>query len=77
MNILIRVPLHTSAEQHARLCALRTEFARAAQSPDVMERFEKAGGRPLAVIGEDARALLRRDLDRWVPLMRAAGLQPE
>jgi tripartite-type tricarboxylate transporter receptor subunit TctC len=61
----------------AELARWRAEFARAAQSPEVMERFEKAGGRPLAVIGEDARALLRRDLDRWVPLMRAAGLQPE
>ena len=67
-------PARTPAPELARW---RAEFARAAQSPDVMERFEKAGGRPMAVIGEDARALLRRDLERWVPLMRAAGLQPE
>ncbi|MEY3765692.1 MAG: tripartite tricarboxylate transporter substrate binding protein [Betaproteobacteria bacterium] len=67
-------PARTPAPELARW---RAEFARVAQSPDVMERFEKAGGRPLAVIGEDARALLRRDLERWVPLMRAAGLQPE
>jgi tripartite-type tricarboxylate transporter receptor subunit TctC len=67
-------PARTPAPELARW---RAEFARVAQSPDVMERFEKAGGRPMAVIGEDARALLRRDLDRWVPLMRAAGLQPE
>ena len=39
MNILIRVPLHTSAEQHARLCALRAEFARAcnALAPQVQQ----------------------------------------
>jgi tripartite-type tricarboxylate transporter receptor subunit TctC len=67
-------PARTPASELARW---RAEFARVAQSPEVMERFEKAGGRPMAVIGEDARALLRRDLDRWVPLMRAAGLQPE
>ena len=67
-------PARTPAPELARW---RAEFARVAQSPDVMERFEKAGGRPMAVIGEDARALLRRDLERWVPLMRAAGLQPE
>jgi tripartite-type tricarboxylate transporter receptor subunit TctC len=67
-------PARTPAPELARW---RAEFARAAQSPEVMERFEKAGGRPMAVIGEDARALLRRDLERWVPLMRAAGLQPE
>jgi tripartite-type tricarboxylate transporter receptor subunit TctC len=67
-------PARTPAPELARW---RAEFARAAQSPDVMDRFEKAGGRPLAVIGEDARAVLRRDLERWVPLMRSAGLQPE
>ena len=67
-------PARTPASELARW---RTEFARAAQSPDVMDRFEKAGGRPLAVIGEDARGVLRRDLERWVPLMRSAGLQPE
>ena len=67
-------PARTPAPELTRW---RSEFARVAQSPDVMERFEKAGGRPMAVIGEDARALLRRDLERWVPLMRAAGLQPE
>ena len=67
-------PARTPAPELTRW---RAEFARVAQSPDVMERFEKAGGRPMAVMGEDARALLRRDLERWVPLMRAAGLQPE
>ena len=37
MNVLIRVPLHTSAEQHARLCELRAVFARAcnALAPEV------------------------------------------
>lgn len=67
-------PARTPAPELARW---RSEFARAAQAPEVMERFEKAGGRPMAVIGDEARALLRRDLERWVPLMRAAGLQPE
>ena len=28
MNFLIRVPLNTSPEQHARLCELRAVFAR-------------------------------------------------
>lgn len=37
MNVLIRVPLQTSAEQHARLCELRAVFARAcnALAPEV------------------------------------------
>lgn len=39
MNVLLRVPLHTSAEQHARLCELRTVFARAcnALAPQVQQ----------------------------------------
>jgi len=56
---------------------LRTEFRKAITSPDVMERFEKAGGKPMAVMGDDAKALQRRDLDRWVALIKAAGIQPE
>jgi len=37
MNVLIRVPLQTSDEQHARLCELRAVFARAcnALAPEV------------------------------------------
>jgi len=56
---------------------LRTEFRKVITSPDVMERFEKAGGKPMAVMGDDAKALQRRDLDRWVALIKAAGIQPE
>ena len=39
MNVLIRVPLHTSDEQRARLCKLRAEFARAcnALAPQVQQ----------------------------------------
>jgi tripartite-type tricarboxylate transporter receptor subunit TctC len=56
---------------------LRGEMRKVMQSPDVIERFEKAGGRPLSLVGDEARAVWRRDLERWIPLMKAAGLQPE
>ena len=61
----------------AELNRLRTELRKVITSPDVMERLEKAGGKPLALVGDDAKAVLRRDLDRWVPLIKAAGIQPE
>jgi tripartite-type tricarboxylate transporter receptor subunit TctC len=61
----------------AELNRLRTELRKVITSPEVMERFEKAGGKPLALIGDDAKAVLRRDLDRWLPLIKAAGFQPE
>jgi hypothetical protein len=31
----------------------------------------------MAVMGEDAKALQKRDIDRWLPLIKAAGIQPE
>lgn len=67
-------PAKTPAPELARL---RAEMRKVIQAPDVIERFEKAGGRPLSLVGDDARAVWRRDLERWIPLMKAAGLQPE
>jgi tripartite-type tricarboxylate transporter receptor subunit TctC len=67
-------PAKTPAPELARL---RGEMRKVMQSPDVIERFEKAGGRPLSLVGDEARAVCRRDLERWIPLMKAAGLQPE
>ena len=67
-------PAKTPAPELARL---RGEMRKVMQSPDVIERFEKAGGRPLSLVGDEARAVWRRDLERWIPLMKAAGLQPE
>ncbi len=61
----------------AELNRLRTELRKVITATDVVERFEKAGGRPMAVMGEDAKALQKRDIDRWVPLIKAAGIQPE
>jgi tripartite-type tricarboxylate transporter receptor subunit TctC len=61
----------------AELNRLRTELRKVITSPDVMDRLEKAGGKPLALVGDEAKAVLRRDLDRWVPLIKAAGIQPE
>jgi len=61
----------------AELNRLRTELRKVIAAPDVVERFEKAGGRPMAVMGDDAKALQKRDIDRWVPLIKAAGIQPE
>ena len=61
----------------AELNRLRTELRKVITATDVVERFEKAGGRPMAVMGDDAKALQKRDIDRWVPLIKAAGIQPE
>ena len=53
------------------------ELSIAMKSPDVMERFEKAGGKPMALVGEEAKALVRRDVERWTKLIKDMGLKAE
>jgi tripartite-type tricarboxylate transporter receptor subunit TctC len=67
-------PTRTPASALARL---RDELQRAARSNDVQTIFTNAGGRPLALNADDTRTLLARDLQRWVPLVRAAGLKAD
>jgi tripartite-type tricarboxylate transporter receptor subunit TctC len=59
------------------LVRLRDELLRTANSADVQAAFTKAGGRPLPLGANETRALLARDLQRWVPLVRAAGLKAD
>jgi tripartite-type tricarboxylate transporter receptor subunit TctC len=67
-------PARTPAPALARL---RDELLRAARSTEVQAVFTNAGGRPLPLSADDTRALLARDLQRWVPLVRAAGLKAD
>jgi tripartite-type tricarboxylate transporter receptor subunit TctC len=57
------------------LARLREAFARVAASPGVQAALEKRGVRPLQVSGPEAEALLARDLERFVPLIRQAGIR--
>jgi tripartite-type tricarboxylate transporter receptor subunit TctC len=59
----------------AVLARLREAFARVAASPDVQRALEKRGVRPMQVPGPDAQAILERDLERFVPLIRKAGIR--
>ncbi|MFY9512361.1 MAG: tripartite tricarboxylate transporter substrate binding protein [Rubrivivax sp.] len=59
------------------LTRLRSELLRVAASAEVQAVFTKAGGRPLALAADDTRKLLDRDLARWVPLVKAAGIKPD
>jgi tripartite-type tricarboxylate transporter receptor subunit TctC len=56
---------------------LQKEFLAVARLPEVMERFEKAGGKPMALVGDDARALVRRDVERWTKLIGDAGIKAD
>lgn len=56
---------------------LRTELSRIISSPDLVETFRKAGGKPLNLSTEQARALVRRDVDRWSKITRDLDIRPE
>lgn len=61
----------------SELGRLQQELGIAMKSNDVMERFEKAGGKPMALVGEEAKALVRRDVERWTKLIKDMGLKAE
>jgi tripartite-type tricarboxylate transporter receptor subunit TctC len=56
---------------------LRAEMAKVMQSPDVIGRFEKGGGRILRMSGHEADAFVRSQVTTWTKLIRDAGIQAE
>jgi tripartite-type tricarboxylate transporter receptor subunit TctC len=56
---------------------LRADFARMAAAPDVQETLLKTGGKPMALIGDDARAVVRRDVEHWSKLVKTLGIRAE
>lgn len=56
---------------------LRADFARVAAMADVQETLVKSGGKPLALIGDDARSVVRRDVDRWSKLVKTLAIKAE
>ena len=59
------------------LAKLRADFAKVAALPDVQEALLKGGGKPMALIGEDARGVVRRDVDQWTRLVKTMGIRAE
>jgi tripartite-type tricarboxylate transporter receptor subunit TctC len=56
---------------------LRADFARVAALPDVQEALVKGGGKPMALIGDDARRVVQRDVDHWSKLVKTLGIRAE
>jgi tripartite-type tricarboxylate transporter receptor subunit TctC len=67
-------PAKTPAPVVARL---RAEFAKVAQMPDVVSRFEKAGATPMNLSIAETEALVKRDIEKWTKLIRAAGIRAD
>jgi tripartite-type tricarboxylate transporter receptor subunit TctC len=56
---------------------LRADFAKVAAAPDVQEALVKGGGKPLALVGDDARGVVKRDVEHWTQLVKAMNIRPE
>jgi len=59
------------------LARLRADFERVAAMPETAAALEKRGARPVRVSAAEAESLLARDLDKWVQLIRAAGIRAD
>ncbi|MEJ7931114.1 tripartite tricarboxylate transporter substrate binding protein [Ramlibacter sp. AN1015] len=59
------------------LARLRAELAKVIASPDVVEAFRKAGGKPLSLGAAETRELVQRDVTRWTRLVQDAGIRAD
>jgi tripartite-type tricarboxylate transporter receptor subunit TctC len=53
------------------------DTAQAMKAPAVKERFALLGATPVGSTPEELAALIRRDYDKWGPIIKAAGIQAE
>jgi tripartite-type tricarboxylate transporter receptor subunit TctC len=53
---------------------LRAEMAKATQSPELLARFEKGGGRILRMSDAEAEAFVKSQVATWSKLIRDAGI---
>ncbi|MBA2965105.1 MULTISPECIES: Bug family tripartite tricarboxylate transporter substrate binding protein [Ramlibacter] len=67
-------PARTPADVLARL---REAFGQVVAAPELGESLAKGGGKPLQLTGEAARAVVRRDVERWAPLVRTLGVRAD
>jgi tripartite-type tricarboxylate transporter receptor subunit TctC len=56
------------------LARLREAFTKVAASPEVIANLEKRGARGFQASAAETEVILARDLERWIPLIRSAGI---
>jgi tripartite-type tricarboxylate transporter receptor subunit TctC len=56
---------------------LYREFARIVETPEVRERFTQMGMEPIAIPPDRFSAEIKQAVERWVPIVKAAGIHPE
>jgi tripartite-type tricarboxylate transporter receptor subunit TctC len=56
---------------------LRTEFTSVMAQPELLERFQKTGGRPLKISAGEAESFVKQEAERWTRLVRDAGVKAD
>jgi tripartite-type tricarboxylate transporter receptor subunit TctC len=56
---------------------LSREIAKGLESPELRDRLEKLGARPVGSSPRQLAAHVRSELDRWTRVVRTAGIQNE
>jgi len=56
---------------------LRAAFDQVVASPEITASLEKRGARPIRLSIPETEALVARDIDRWTPLIRSAGIRAD
>ena len=56
---------------------LRAEFAKVAAAPELREILVKTGCTPLQATGDEARAIVQRDVEHWSRLVGTLGIHAE
>jgi len=56
---------------------LNAEINKAITRPDVKEAWDKQGAVPLVMTPAEFDAYLRKDIEKWAQVVKAAGLKPE
>lgn len=59
------------------LARLRSQMALVIVTPEVVDIFRKAGGKPMSLNTAETRALVQRDVERWTKLVRDADIKAE
>jgi tripartite-type tricarboxylate transporter receptor subunit TctC len=75
-GVLVR-PVRAAKTPPEVLQKLRADFAKVAALPEVQETLVKTGGKPMALIGDDARRVVQRDVEHWSKLVKTLGIRPE
>jgi tripartite-type tricarboxylate transporter receptor subunit TctC len=56
---------------------LSAALAKAVKSPDVVEKIQGMGSDPAGTTPEEFAAVLKKDRERWVPVIKASGFKAE